>query len=148
MFDTDRLAHRMLEEHFQNAPLICRVQIWPPEERGPHRFYYIGYRDVFGAQMPEPPGRGFDYQIWGTAWVRGRSKKIDAAIDAAMKGKFRVCRHNQQLKLRAKRDGKQLFQKPVWQNAPPKTTPASSEAEKLPLRRKRKKTRPRRKLTI
>jgi len=147
MTDTDRHAGHMLDEHFQNAPLVCRVQIWPKEDRGPHKFFYIGYRDAFGVRMPEPPGRGFDYQIWGVGWVRGRSKKIDSLIDAALKGKFKECRHNQQLKLRAKQNGKRFFIKPVWQNAPPSTS-ASQETEKLPLRRKRKIHRPRRKLLV
>jgi hypothetical protein len=131
-------ARKMLNENFRNAFYIGRYRIGDDEDKKPHKFFYIGYRDAFGVAMPEGKNR-WGFQIWGISWVQGRTTKLDKAIAKAMKGKFIDCRHNAQLLKRATHG--QEFIKPTRMQYPPTTTTAKKTAEeKLPLRR-RKRTR-------
>lgn len=112
-------ASNLMAGGFRDAHYIGRVLI--DKELGKHhKIFYIGYFDAFGVSMPHPSGK-YDFQIWAQSWVLGRCKKLDAAIDAAMKGKFSKHRHNVQIKLRANSHGRK-FIKPEWKqekNAPP-----------------------------
>lgn len=136
-------ASKHFSEMFRNAFYIGRHQLHPPDtDRRPHRFYYIGFRDLFGVVMPEGKG-GVCPQLWGSKWVFGRSKKLDKALHNAMKGKFADVRHNTQLRARANSHGR-LFIKPEWSGESPTTT--EKETEALPIRGRRK--RKRRKLTV
>lgn len=108
-----------------------------------HKFFYVGHYDLFGVAAPEG-SRMANYQLWGPNWVRGRSKKLDAAIDRAMRGKFPDCRHN----TRAINNGAE-FIKPTW-NRPNEAAAAiavAKEKNKLPIR-KRTSKRSRRKLNV
>lgn len=135
-----------LTERFVNSLYIGRAQIYSVEtERRPHKFYYIGYRDTFGVKMPGPRNTS-EYQIWIGSWVWGRSKKLDDALNKAMKGKFPNCRHNYQIKVRAKLHG-ETFTKPEWYN--PAKAPAV-EKTNLPIRGRKipRRRKGRRRLTI
>ena len=135
-------ADRHFSEKFVNTFYIGRHQIHPPDSgKKPHRFYYIGYRDLFGVLMPEARG-SFSSQLWGPHWVFGRSKKLDKALHQAMKGKFPDVRHNTQLRARADSHG-QLFTKPTWHGKAPPTV--KKTAEVLPIRGRRIPIRGRRK---
>lgn len=142
-----------LQNRFVNSPYIGRAQIWDKKStgHGPHKFFYIGYHDIFGVEMPavcKRPGmeRRKEYQIWGRSWVEGRLSRLDEAIERAVAGDFIDCRHNHSLKVRAKRRGKKFFKKPEWHKTPKKI--AVKEEDKLPIRGRRNKKRKRRKLNI
>lgn len=128
-------AEKSFHGRFKNAFYIGRYQIHPSDsDRKPHRFFYIGYRDLFGVLMPEARGL-FHAQLWGMEWTYGRSKKLDKALHQAMKGKFPDVRHNTQLRARADSHEK-LFIKPTWHE---KASSIIKETSKvLPIRRRRK----------
>jgi hypothetical protein len=141
-----KYAKRMMDEHFKGAYYIGRHLLhFQDADQPPHRFYYIGHGDAFGVAMPESKRR-WGFQIWGISWVRGRSNKLDKAIAAALKGKFPDCRHNVQVKKRAKQHGKKAFIKPTWIHEKPPLAFAKVSAAKLPIRGKGKRRR--RKLNI
>ena len=128
-------ADKLQADRFKNALYIGRHQIYPEENRPPHKFYYIGYKDAFGIRFCERQRR-WDCQIWGLSWVTGRSNKLDKAINNAMKGKFMDCRHNTRAEKRAKLHG-ETFIKPTWLYK--EAAPAAQKAgEKLPIRGKRR----------
>ncbi len=142
-------ALRQFNEGFLNSPYIGRAQIHDKEEAGPHKFYYLGFYDVFGVSMPIPSARPElrgrrETQLWPLAWVRKRLPKLDKAVDDAMAGKFIAIRHNARLKARAIEHGKKHFRKPKWHRPPEKVT--ATEKDKLPLRGRKKRRR--RKLKI
>jgi len=138
-------ATQQMEEYFENSPYIGRAQIFDKEETstGPHKFYYLGFHDVFGVRMPttskRPHMRGqFEVQIWSLQWVDRRLPKLTRAVGRAMKGNFIDCRHNAQLKKRAKEHGRAFFKTPQRIRA---EAAATEEANRLPIRgRKRKRT--------
>ena len=136
-------ADKMFSEGFENAYYIGRHQIFQEDERGPHKFYYIGYQDTFGVRIPAPRNR-FEVQIWGMRWTLGRSEKLDKAIANALKGKFTEVRHNIRLAKRAKSHGEE-FVEATWRH--PKKAAAKKAGEKLPIRGRRHRRR-RRKLLI
>lgn len=128
-------ASKDFNSGFVNCFYIGRIQIRPKEECQPHKFYYIGYGDVFGVSMPEPNGRR-GFQIWYKSWVAGRSDKLDKALKAAMRGKFPECRHNYRLRKGAD-SHETTFIKPSWLHQ--KEAPAiAQENGLLPIRGKRK----------
>lgn len=126
-------AARMFTEGFRNAYYIGRYQIHTDlfPDRRPHKFFYIGYRDMFGVAMPE--ARGYSFQVWGRTWVIGRSEKLDAAVKNAMRGRFPEVRHNIQLDKRAKHDVSIGWRKPEWFHTEKKATVTQADQE-LPLR--------------
>lgn len=134
----DAYAQVHFSEGFANALYIGRHQIWPDGERRPHKFYYIGYRDMFGVLMPSR-GKAYAPQIWGTGWVRGRSERLDQAVKDAMKGKFPEVRHNLRIQKRAKTHGK-TFIKPTWRDRE-KALALKEATEKLPIRGRKKRRR-------
>lgn len=142
-----KYANRMMNERFKDALYIGRLMLHNQDaDKPPYRFYYLGHGDAFGVAMPET-NRRWGFQIWGISWIQGRSNKLDKAIAAALKGKFPDCRHNVQIKKRAKQHGKKVFIKPTWIHGktPPTFAKEKSEA-KLPIRGRRKRRR--RKLNI
>ncbi len=141
-----KYASRMMNEHFKNALYIGRELLHDQEAgKPPHRFYYIGHGDAFGVAMPEARGR-WGFQIWGISWVRGRSRKLDKAIANALEGNFPDCRHNVQVKKRAKEHGKKVFVKPTWIYEKAPATVKKNATTKLPIRGKSKSRR--RKLNV
>ncbi len=78
-----------------------------------------------------------DYQLWGANWVMGKSKKLDRAIAAAMRGNFPKCRHN----VRARENHGATFIKPEWNGIPPAAAATTKTKGEFPLRRKQKKVR-------
>lgn len=106
-----------------------------------HRIFYIGYHDAFGVAMPNPCGK-YGFQIWGRDWLYGRCKKLDDALDAAMKGKFIKHRHNVQIKLRANSHDTK-FIKPQWmyEKNTPTTAPVEKEFKFKTRGRRRKRVR-------
>jgi len=142
-------ALRQFHEKFVNSPYIGRAQLWDKEETGlgPHRFFYLGYYDIFGVEMPCAGRRkGVEFQIWPLAWVKRRLKKLDKHIEDAMAGDYLQVRHNIQLQKRAKKHGRKLHRKPTWHRKP-KAEAALKEGNKLP-KRKRKRRRLRVKLKV
>jgi len=129
-------ASLMMEEHFVNAPYIGRRQIFDREVRdlGPHKFYYVGFADLFGVITPETKNlKG--HQLWCFDWCAGSDKKSRAALLNAAKGKFIECRHNIRLKQRAIEHGKKFFVRPEWQNS---KKAANAKEGRLPLRKKKR----------
>lgn len=134
----NKVADRHFRQAFKNAFYIGRAQIYSEDyDRRPHKFFYIGYQDLFGVIMPEGKGRS-GYQVWGTNWVYGRSKLLDKALREAMKGNFPDVRHNVRVRARAKSHGKR-FIKPKW--AGEKTILAEEENQALPIRGRKRRRR-------
>lgn len=142
-------AVKQMHEQFLNSPYIGSAQIWDKEETGygKHKFFYLGYFDLFGVRMPEMgPKKMPDFQIWPLAWVRKRVRTLDAVIDKAMAGDYVRTRHNIQLEKRAIEHGRKLHTKPRWHRKA-KTAPPLEEGNKLP-KRKRKRKRKRKALKV
>jgi len=102
------------------------------------RFFYLGYYDLFGVEMPAAGRKhGVEFQIWPLAWVKKRLPRIEKLVAEAMAGKFIHIRHNIALKKRAVNSGKEMFRKPTYH----KPKAVTSEKDKLPIRGKRKRRR-------
>jgi hypothetical protein len=139
-------AVEQMGDQFLHSPYIGSAQIWNKEETGygKHKFFYLGYYDLFGVRMPPMgPNHRPEFQIWPLAWVRKRIRSLDSVIEKAMAGEFVRTRHNIQLQKRAKQHGRKFYRKPK-QYRPTKTVVAT-EKGKLPKRRRKHK---RRALTI
>lgn len=135
-------CQQQLDEHFAQSPYIGSAQIYDKEQTGlgKHRFFYLGYHDLFGVEIPASGRRrGVEFQIWPREWVKRHLKRLDHHIREARAGRYLQVRHNLTLQKRAKQNGREFFSKPKW-HKPPET--AAKEEGKLPIRgRKKKRTR-------
>lgn len=134
-------AQRQMDDKFRLSPYIGHAQIYDEAETGlgKHKFYYLGFHDVFGVEIPaHGRRRGVEYQIWSDVWVRKHLPRLDHLIREARAGKYVHVRHNIQLAKRAKQYGRQLFSKPRW-NSKEKKKAATPKEGALPIRGRKKK---------
>jgi len=133
-------ALRQFREHFVNSPYIGRAQLYNKEDTGlgHHRFFYLGYYDLFGVEMPASGRKhGVEFQIWPLAWVKKHLPRINKLVADALAGKYIHIRHNIELKKRAIESGQQFFTKPKHYKAPL----ALAKADRLPMRGRHKRKR-------
>lgn len=144
-------AAKLMAAGFEHAYYIGRIQIHTQDSGEPaHKIYYIGHSDIVGVATPEKRGR-WGFQIWGMGWVQGRSKRLDKALAAALKGSFPDVRHNVRVDRRATIHGPQ-FIKPTATITPQETTTEKTTPGLFPIRGRkrtqRRKLNKRRKLNI
>lgn len=142
---TPLYAQKQMAELFLNSPYLGGVNPYPGH--GKYRFYYLGYRDIFGVRIPATnPRSHFDIQIWPRAWVEKHLSDLRERIKQGREGKLIKTRHNLRLIKRAKANGNECFRKP--ERANPQAAAAVAEKDKLPIRKKKTGKRVRRQLKL